>query len=257
TGGIVAVGYAGQPCDYAALRSIARRHSLAFVADACHALGARDGQRPVGGLADLSTFSLHPVKPITSGEGGMITTDDANLAQRMRQFRNHGFNRDHHRRAELGSWHYEMTELGYNYRLTDFQAALGISQLTRLDGWIARRQEIARQYDRALADVSGVRPLRTRDGVSHGRHLYVVRLDVDRAKAFTALRDAGIGVGVHYVPVHLHPFYRRRFGTATGDCPVAEAAYRQILSLPIFPAMSDADVGRVIEAVCAVCPMKP
>jgi perosamine synthetase len=254
TRAIIAVDYAGQPCDYEALRAIAQRHGLALVADASHALGATDRGRPVGSLADLSTFSLHPVKPITSGEGGLITTDDRRLAQRMRQFRNHGITSDHRQRAALGSWHYEMTSLGYNYRLTDIQCALGLSQLARLDDWTVRRQQIAARYDRQLAAVAGIRPVVTRDSVSHARHLYVIRVDrdavgLDRASLFAALRDAGIGTAVHYIPVHLHPFYRERFKTGPGLCPAAEAAYEEILSLPIFPAMTDEDVKSVVMAI--------
>jgi perosamine synthetase len=258
TRAVIAVDYAGQPCDYRALRRLAEAHGLALVADSSHALGARDRAGQVGSLADLSTFSLHAVKPITTGEGGMVTTDDAGLADRMRRFRNHCFSHDHRQRAEEGSWFYEMTELGYNYRLTDFQCALGLSQLSKLDGWITRRQQIAAAYDRAFADLPGIRPLDTRNGASHARHLYVVRLDrrrleVNRREVFSALRGRGIGVGVHYIPVHLHPYYRERFGTGPGDCPVAEAAYEEILSLPIFPAMTDRNVAYVVEAVRAAC----
>ena len=254
TRAVIAVDFAGQPCDYEALLPLARRHGLALVADASHALGAAAAGVPVGSLADLSTFSMHPVKPITTGEGGMITTDSPEMAERMRRFRNHGFTRDHRQRAAAGSWHYEMTELGYNYRLTDFQCALGLGQLSKLDGWLARRGEIAGRYDRAFASLPGIRPLGLREGVTHGWHLYVVRIDrerfgTDRATLFAALRAGGIGVAVHYIPVHLHPFYRRRFETGPGLCPVAEAAYEEILSLPIFPAMSEEDVARVVTAV--------
>jgi len=262
TKAIIAVDYAGQPCDYAALRRVAKRRGLALLADASHALGVRERGSPVGSLADLSTFSLHAVKSITTGEGGMITTDDPGMAQRMRQFRNHGFTQDHRQRAEAGSWHYEMTELGYNYRLTDFQCALGMSQLSKLDAWIARRREIAERYDEAFSQLKGVQPLATRNGTSHARHLYVVRLDrellgVDREEVFAVLRRQGIGVGVHYIPVHLHPFYRRRFGTGPGTCPVAETAYRQILSLPIFPTMTDRNVTHVIQAACGIAKGNP
>jgi perosamine synthetase len=254
TRAIVAVDYAGQPCDYAALRELARRHGLSLAADAAHALGAADQGVPVGSLADLSTFSFHPVKAITTGEGGMITTDDSNLADRMRRFRNHGFSRDHRQRAEAGSWHYDMTELGYNYRLSDIQCALGLSQLATLEARLRRRREIAVRYGRAFAELPGVRPLAVRPGVAHAWHLYVIRLDAevpgfDRAAAFARLRQAGVGVGVHYIPIHLHPFYRQRFGTGPGLCPRAERAYQEILSLPIFPAMTDGDVDRVIAAV--------
>lgn len=254
TRAIVAVDYAGQACDYAELGSIARQHGVALVADACHALGGSYRGRQVGRLADLSAFSLHPVKPITAGEGGVVTTDDDRWVARIRAFRNHGITQDHRERETQGTWYYEMVELGYNYRLTDLQCALGLSQLQKLPGWIARRQDIAQQYTSAFADLPQVQPLATRPGVSHAYHLYVVQLDlaqlrVGRAQVFAALRAEGIGVNVHYLPVYLHPFYRRRFGTGPGLCPRAEAAYERILSLPIFPAMSDADVEDVIEAV--------
>jgi perosamine synthetase len=254
TKAIIVVDYAGQPCDYDRLRAIADRHGLWLVADACHALGGSYKGRPVGSLADLSTFSLHPVKPITTGEGGMITTDDQALAQRMRVFRNHGITSDHRQRDQQGSWFYEMVDLGYNYRLTDFQCALGLSQLRKLPGWVARRREIAQRYDAAFADMAVVQPLAVRPEVVHAYHLYMVRVQsqevgLSRDHLFAALRADGIGVNVHYIPVHLHPFYRERFGTGTGLCPTAEAAYGQLITLPVFPAMSDADVDTVVAGV--------
>jgi perosamine synthetase len=254
TRALVAVDYAGQPADYAALAALARRHGLALVADASHALGASQDGRYVGSLADLSTFSFHPVKPITTCEGGAVTTADAELAQRMRQFRNHGISHDHRQRAELGTWGYEITELGYNYRLSDLHCALGLSQLSRLHTMRARRHQIAARYDEALAQLPGLRPLTTRPDVRHAHHLYVVRVDRDvfgagRDAVFAALRDAEIAANVHYLPVHLHPFYRRRFATGPGDCPVAEAAFAEILTLPLFASMTDAEVERVIAAL--------
>lgn len=254
TKAIIAVDYAGQPCDYDALRAITSHNKLALVADACHALGGKLGNRPVGSLADLSTFSFHPVKHITTGEGGVITTNDPERAKRMRLFRNHGITTDHRQRENKGTWFYEMVDLGFNYRLTDFQCALGIIQLFKLPQWITRRQEIATRYDTAFADMPAIRPLGVRTGVSHAYHLYVIRLGmdsdcVDRGTVFGALRNMGIGVNVHYIPVHLHPFYRERFGTGPGQCPVAEAAYEKILSLPMFPGMSETDVETVIDAV--------
>lgn len=251
TKAIVGVDYAGQPCDWVALRAVADAHGLALVADGCHAPGARDGGRTVGTLADLTAFSLHPVKHFTTGEGGLVTTDDAALAAQMRRFRNHGIGSDHRERAERGTFAYEMVELGFNYRLTDFQCALGISQLRHLDGWLARRRDLASRYDDALAGLGGVEPLAQRPGADHAYHLYVVQLadGLDRDAVFTALRGRGIGANVHYLPVHLHAFYRERFGTGPGLCPVAEAAYERILSLPLFPAMADDDVDRVVDAL--------
>jgi perosamine synthetase len=251
TRAVIAVDYAGQPCDYAALGDLCRQHGLALVADGCHALGAAFQGRQVGSLADLTAFSFHPVKHLTTGEGGMVTTDDAGLAQRLRRFRNHGIAADFRQREAQGSWYYEMVDLGYNYRLTDIQCALGLSQLRKLPDFVARRQAMARRYDAAFAGLAGVEPLARRDGREHSYHLYVVRLKLplDRARAFQALRRRGLGVNVHYLPVHLHPFYRERFGTGPGLCPAAEAAYEEILSLPLFPAMTDEQVETVIEAV--------
>ena len=249
TRAIFAVDYAGQPCDYDRLRAIADRHHLALVADGCHALGATCNGRRVGTMAEMTAFSFHPVKHITTGEGGMITTADERFAARMRQFRNHGISTDHRQRSERGSWFYEMRELGFNYRITDFQCALGISQLRKLDSWLARRRAIAAAYDRRFRAGSGVQPLAVRPACSHAYHLYVVKVRGDRQAIFTALRDRGIGVNVHYIPVHLHPYYRDRMGTGPGLCPNAEAAYESILSLPMFPAMSDSDVERVADAL--------
>lgn len=254
TRAIIAVDYAGQPCDYHALRAVAKRHGLALVADASHSLGAADAGRRVGTLADLSTFSFHPVKPITTGEGGMIVTADPVLAARMRAFRSHGIDRDVQARSRDDEWRYDMGELGFNYRLTDIQAALGLTQLTRLPYWIGRRQDIARRYDSYFATPVGLRPLARRPDTQHGYHLYVVRVDeaisgLNRAGMFKALRDHGIGVNVHYSPVYWHSFYRDRYGYEEGMCPVAEAAYEEILSLPIYPALSENGVERVIAAV--------
>jgi perosamine synthetase len=248
TKAIVAVDYAGQTADYDALRTVADRHSLALVADACHSIGALDRGRAAGSLADLSAFSFHPVKHVTTGEGGAITTDDPELARRLRTFRNHGIATDHRERAEAGAWFYEMVDLGFNYRLSDLQCALGISQLAKLPSWLARRQELAAEYDRALAALPNVEPLRVRGDVSHAYHLYIVQVP-NRDDVFASLRASGIGANVHYVPVHLHPFYRERFGTGEGDCPVAEAAYERILTLPLFPAMTGEDVHRVVATL--------
>lgn len=258
TRAIVAVDYAGQPCDYDRLRDLCDRHGLTLIADACHAPGATYKGRSVGTLADLSTFSLHPVKHFTAGEGGLVTTDDPEMATRMRTFRNHGITSDHRQREAQGSWFYEMVDLGYNYRITDFQCALGVSQLRKLPEWVERRREIARQYDTAFAAMPAVTPLVVRPGVESAYHLYVVRFDMDaialsKADLFAALRTEGIGVNVHYIPVHLHPYYRERFETGPGLCPVAEAAYEEIITLPVFPGMTDADVQDVVKAVEKTC----
>ncbi len=252
TKAIVAVDYAGQPCNYDALRAIARRHGIWLVGDACHALGARYRGKPAGTLADLTAFSFHPVKHITTGEGGMVATDDGNLADRVRRFRNHGIDADHRRRREAGTWHYEMVELGYNYRMTDLQCALGLSQLRKLTGWLARRRDIARQYDHAFSGLGGIRPLAVSPDVFHAYHLYVVRCLGDRGEFYKQLHREGIGANVHYIPVHLQPFYQERFGCRKGLCPKAEAAYEQIITLPLFPRMEEGDIRRVIDTVIGI-----
>ena len=254
TKAIIAVDYAGQPSDYDALSDIAKRHNLILAADACHSLGGRYKHKPVGTLARLNAFSFHPVKHITTGEGGMITTDDQRLAERMRFFRTHGITTDPRQRDTQGSWFYEMIDLGYNYRITDFQCALGLSQLKKLPKWIERRREIAHRYDEAFQYIPRVNPLSVQSEIFHAYHLYVVRLDLDgtnlnRSVVFRKLREAGIGVNVHYIPVHLHPFYRNRFHTQPGLCPVAERAYERIISLPMYPTLSNEDQEYVIEVL--------
>jgi perosamine synthetase len=254
TRAIIAVDYAGQPCDYDTLEPLARRYGLALIADSCHALGATYKGRRAGTLADLTVFSFHPVKAITSGEGGAVTTASPALARNTRRFRNHGITFDHVERRQQESWYYEMVELGCNYRLNDIQCALGISQLKKLPEWLERRRIIARHYDDAFASLPGVELQRVSPNVEHAYHLYLIRiktrqLRADRARVFAALRAEGIGVTVHYLPVHLHPYYRNRFDTKAGLCPRAEAAYEEVLSLPLFPSMTVDDVSDVIEAL--------
>jgi perosamine synthetase len=258
TKAIVGVDYGGHPCFYDEMQAVADRHGLAFIADACHALGALSRGRRVGSIAPLNTFSFHPVKPLTTGEGGMITTDNPAFATRMRQFRNHCLTSDHRERHEQGSFFYEQTRLGFNYRLTDLQCALGLSQLRRVPAWTARRQAIAATYDAALREIPAIEPPVVREGVTHAYHLYVIRLrqghlTVGRDEFFKALRAENIGVNVHYIPVHYHPFYRERFGARPGLCPVAEAAYERMVTLPLFSAMTDQDAADVIAAVRKVC----
>ncbi|WP_022662604.1 UDP-4-amino-4,6-dideoxy-N-acetyl-beta-L-altrosamine transaminase [Paucidesulfovibrio longus] len=244
TKALVGVDYAGHPCDWDALRRIADKHSLALVADACHALGGKYHGRKVGTLADISVFSFHPVKHLTTGEGGMCVTDDAGLALKMRRFRNHGISTDARQREKAGGWYYEMTELGFNYRITDIQCALGISQLNKMPRSLEVRNAVARQYEQSFQG-TGIAPLARDEDVLHAYHLFVVRVR-ERDKSFSALRQAGIGVNVHYIPVHLHPYYRERLGTKDGMCPVSEAAYREILSLPMW-----CGVEEHMEYICA------
>ena len=250
TRGIVAVDYAGQPADYDALRQIAKNRGIALIADACHSPGASYRGSKVGTLADISCFSFHPVKHMTTCEGGMCLTNDSEKAAHMRRFRNHGIDSDHRSREAKGAHAYDMAELGYNYRLPDVQCALGLAQLNRLEGWVAARQKIARAYNRALARLPQVTPLYTHPDRTNAHHLYVVRLSdgVDRDRVFAALRADGIGANVHYAPVYWHSYYQAR-GYRKGQCPVAERASQQILTLPMFPAMTEEDVSRVVHAL--------
>lgn len=253
TKAIIAVDYTGQPADLDELRDIARRHRLILIEDAAHALGAEYHGRRVGGIADLTAFSLHPVKLITTGEGGVVTTNDPAFAERMRVFRNHGITADHHQRAAAGSHYYEMVDLGYNYRITDFQCALGLRQLRKLPTWLKRRAEIAKRYNAALADNSATRVPCILPDRRSAWHLYVLRLELEHLRAtrdevLAALRAENIGANVHYIPVPWHPYYQR-LGYKRGSWPVSEEAYRRIITLPIFPAMTDTDIEDVIGAV--------
>jgi perosamine synthetase len=257
TKAVIGVDYTGQPCDVDALGELASTKGAWMVVDAAHSLGATLDTRPAAASADLATFSFHPVKHITTAEGGMVVTSRDELVERMRRFRNHGIDRDHLRRAKEGAWAYDVVDLGMNYRLSDLQCALGISQLRRLDAWLARRREIAARYDAAFDGSLPAQPLTVRPGVGHAYHLYVLRLDTERLsvgrdRVFDALRAEGVGANVHWAPVHLHPLYRERLGTTPGMCPVAEEAASRILSLPMFPAMSDDDVDDVIDACTKV-----
>jgi len=248
TKAVVAMDYGGQPCDYWQLQAIAERSGIVLLADACHSMGATFEQKRCGSVAFASAFSFHPVKAITCGEGGMVCSDDADFIRRVKRFRNHGLDRDHRQRSREQSWHYEMVELGFNYRLSDLQCALGLSQIRRLPEWLDKRRQLAAHYDHLLADVELIRPLSRADNVEHAYHLYVVRVaGQKRDELFTALRENGVGVAVHYPPVHLHPFYKDRYHTREGMCPVAENAYQEIISLPIYPAMTFDDVGRVVD----------
>jgi len=258
TRALVPVDFAGLPADLEAFRAVADRHGLVVIEDACHALGATYHGRPVGGtgLAEMVCLSFHPVKHVTTGEGGAILTDDDTLARRLRRLRHHGITKDP---AELtgndGPWYYEMHEIGTNGRLTDFQCALGQAQLTRLPQFVARRRAVAAAYRQGFAGLAGVRLQADPGDRTNAHHLFVIHLDPavhDRKAAFEALVAEGIVPQVHYVPVHLQPFYQRTFGTARGDFPHAEAYYAGCLSLPMFPALTDADVLRVVATVRAV-----
>ncbi len=256
TRAIMTVDFAGQPSDLAALGELARARGLRLIDDAAHALGAEYRGRPLGTQADLTTLSFHPVKAITTGEGGMVLTDDAERAARAARFRNHGISSEASARHAAGQWHYEMVDLGFNYRLTDLQCALGLSQLAKLDRFLARRAALADLYRRALAEVPGVIIPSVAPDVRHAWHIFPILLDAARVRAgrdeiFAALRAEGIGVTVHYIPVYRHPYYQR-LGYPHSCCPVAESAYDRLLTLPLSARLSDADAGDVIAAVAKV-----
>ncbi|MBI3011126.1 MAG: UDP-4-amino-4,6-dideoxy-N-acetyl-beta-L-altrosamine transaminase [Candidatus Omnitrophica bacterium] len=257
TKAILPVDYAGHPADLDAFLAVADRHGLVIIEDACHALGATFKGKRVGGLSHMTVFSFHPVKHITTGEGGMVTTDHQGFARRLRVFRQHGIEEDERHRDPHRPWYYEMTELGYNYRLSDIGCALGLSQLTRLQANLERRAAIAQRYHEAFGSLPGLRCPAQRSGVRHAWHLYPIRLEspthgMDRAKVIHELRARGLGVSVHFIPVYWHPYYRQRLGMRPGLCPVAEDAYHQLISLPMFHGMGQDEVERVIVAVADV-----
>ena len=256
---IVAVSFAGVPADLAALQPIARRYGCYLIEDAAHAIGST---YDVGGVrfqcgscshSDLAVFSFHPVKTVTTAEGGAILTNDDHLAERLRLLRTHGMQRDPQRMSRCdGPWYYEMEELGYNYRLSDIQCALGISQLKRLDAFKARRQAIVDRYNAAFAQIAALITPPWPSSTSPCFHLYPLQLKegpAARARMVSSLNAAGIFSQIHYIPLYYQPYYQRKYRYAPGKCPNAERYYSRCLSLPLFPAMTDDEVSRVIEAV--------
>jgi len=241
TEAIIHVDYAGQPCDTQALEEIATEFNLYLIEDACHAIGAEYGGKKVGNFADLTTFSFHPVKHITTGEGGAVVTDDAGLYRRLLMLRNHGIDKEaRDRYGPDTSWTYDVKHLGRNYRMTDFQAALGISQLKKLDGFIEKRSELTSMYDELLSDVDAVGLPVVKSNVKHAWHLYTVLLDgsIDRDEFFKYMRAANIGVNVHYIPVYRFSYYQKHFGFDPEDFPVTEEVFRRIITLPLHPQMT-------------------
>ena len=247
---LIAVHLAGQPCDLQEISALCRHYGIHLIEDACHALGARYHEAPIGNCAysDMTVFSFHPVKPITTGEGGAVTTRDEKLAAKLRLYRSHGITRDPDelQQASPGGWYYEQQVLGFNYRLTDLQAALGLSQLARLDAMIASRQALAARYDALLAQLP-LKPLRQEADRSSGYHLYVIQV-AERDSLFARLRAAGIGVNVHYIPIPAQPYYRQ-LGQDPAHYPGAQRYYEQAISLPLYPTLSQADQDRVIQTL--------
>lgn len=249
---VVAVHLSGQPCDMAAIHQLAQRYGFKIIEDASHAIGGRYRNQPIGACAfsDITIFSFHPVKIITTAEGGAALTNDPELADRMQLLRSHGITRDPGKMTHEpdGPWYYQQIELGYNYRMTEMQAALGLSQLSRIDAYVARRHEIAAEYGERLGGLPLILPLQI-PGTYSGLHLYVVRVSTAVTNAnhfavFQALRDADIGVNLHYIPVHLQPYYRA-LGFKPGDYPEAENYYAHAISLPMFPQLSAAEIVHV------------
>lgn len=254
TKAIIPVDFTGQPAKLDEIMKMAKEHNLVVIEDAAHSLGATYQGKPVGSIADMTMFSFHPVKHITTGEGGIIATDSEEYYQRLLLFRSHGITRDTAllQRKSEGPWYYEMQDLGYNYRMTDIQAALGISQLSSLVQFVARRRQIASLYNKQLAHLPLVLPYQASEGESSW-HLYVIQLQLEklrvgRKEIFEALVAENIGVNVHYIPVHLQPYYQAA-GYEAGLAPQAEALYERIITLPLFPTMSDDDVFDVVKAV--------
>lgn len=247
---LIAVHLAGQPCDLAEIGTLCRQHGIALIEDACHALGAHYQGAPIGSClhSDMTVFSFHPVKPITTGEGGAVTTRDPELAARLRLYRSHGITKDPQAllTPSPGEWYYEQQLLGFNYRLTDIQAALGLSQLGRLDHFIQQRRALARRYDERLAPLP-LQPLLQGNHRQSGYHLYVIRV-AERDRVFARLRAAGIGVNVHYIPIPAQPYYRA-LGHDPTAYPGAAAYYQGALSLPLFPTLSHPEQEQVVHAL--------
>ncbi|CAM4393236.1 UDP-4-amino-4,6-dideoxy-N-acetyl-beta-L-altrosamine transaminase [Saccharibacillus endophyticus] len=254
TKAVIPVDFSGQPAEMDRIQEIARLHNLIVIEDAAHSIGAQYQGRKVGTWADMTMFSFHPVKHVTTGEGGIIVTDNERFYRRLLQFRNHGMTRDPQELiSNEGPWYYEMQSLGYNYRMTDIQAALGTSQMNKLDAFIEKRKILADLYSAKLADTPGVILPSQHADASSSWHLYIIQLDSklnipDRKNVFQKLRDMNIGVNVHYMPVYLQPYYKN-LGYHRGLCPHAESYYENCLTLPLFPKMTEQDIDYVVTCI--------
>lgn len=258
TRAIVAMDYAGQTCDYPRLKQVADQNGLKLIADACHSVGARSCGRHVPGWVDAACYSFHPVKPFTTCEGGMVVTDQAEMATTLRHFRNHGITTDHHQRDKSGTCSYDMQSLGYNYRLSDVHCALGLTQVKKLPNWTRQRTEIANEYRQLLRGARFCKPLDVVPGAGHAYHLFVVRWCADstgitRDQVIVGLRENGIRANIHYRPVYQHSFYQERNQhLRIHRCPNAEQVFPQLISLPIFPSMTVEDVRFVVNEMKTV-----
>lgn len=250
TKAIIAVHFTGQPCEMDEIHAIAEEYNLLVIEDAAHALGADYKGRKIGALSDMTTFSFHPVKHITTGEGGMITTNDEKLYERLKLFRSHGITRDERfMTRNEGGWYYEQLDLGYNYRMTDIQCALGVSQIKKLDRFVTRRRELVARYNEAFKDVEDIVCPAQAEGCNNSWHLYVVQV-ADRKRMYDKLRKAGIYANVHYIPVYKHPYYQEH-GYVGECCPNAEDLYAHMLSLPLYPGLTDEEQKYVIKTCIA------
>ncbi|MFJ7368733.1 UDP-4-amino-4,6-dideoxy-N-acetyl-beta-L-altrosamine transaminase [Lysinibacillus sp. NPDC098008] len=246
TKAIIPVDFTGQPADMDEIMSIAKEHNLVVIEDGAHSLGAEYKGSKVGIQADMTMFSFHPVKPITTAEGGVIVTNNEDYYRKLLKFRSHGIEQTSYAQ-EQGGWYYEMTDLGYNYRMTDLQAALGISQLSKIDTFLQRRREIAAMYTEALQKVEGIQVPQQLEETNSGWHLYMIQLEkADRKLVFEEMRAVNIGVHVHYIPVYWHPYYQQ-LGYRKELCPVAETWYDKALTLPIHPQLSNEEVEFIIN----------
>lgn len=258
TRALIPVHLGGQPCDMDEIQAIADEHGLLVIEDAAHALGAQYKGRQIGTLSDVTVFSFYATKNLTTGEGGMVCAEDDELAEKMRVLRLHGISSDAWKRySDKGSWYYEVLLPGYKYNMTDVQASLGLHQLAKQKRFQGLREEYARIYTEAFAELPELEAPYVEDHVRHSWHLYLVRLDlnrltIDRGQFIEALRRENVGASVHFIPLHLHPFYQKEYGFQKGDYPVAERVYEGILSLPLYPKMTRQDVDDVIEAVSRV-----
>jgi len=256
TKALIPVDFTGLPVDLEEIQEIARKYNLIIIEDASHALGATYKGSKIGSISDMTIFSFHPVKHITTGEGGMITTNNKEYYERLKLFRTHGITKDKNKMSKYdGPWYYEMRELGYNYRLTDFQSALGLSQLKKMDRIIQQRREIAKKYNSEFKDMPEIKiPQINPVDSKLAWHIYMIQLNLERLKVnrkeiFEALKAENIGVNVHYIPVHLQPYYQKTYNYHKGDFPKAENYYSRAITLPVFPKMSDEDINDVIKAV--------
>jgi perosamine synthetase len=256
TKALIPVDFTGLPAGLEEILQIADKNNLIVIEDASHAIGATYKGSKVGSISDMTVFSFHPVKHITTGEGGMVTTNNKEYYERMKLFRTHGITKDKDKLLNYdGPWYYEMQELGYNYRLTDFQSALGLKQLKKIDRNIQQRRDIVKKYNDEFINIPElILPNINPNNCNSAWHLYVIQLDLDklntgRREIFEALRAENIGVNVHYIPVHLQPYYKENFNYQTGDFPVAEKYYSRAITLPVFPKMNDNDVSDVVKAV--------